>query len=483
LGGETTITGVDVTPLTAAVAKGGTKTFTARVNGTGTPSQTVYWSVEGGVTGTAITGDGTLTVAADETAQTLTVKAASTQDTTKVGRADVTVTPEGTDTTAPAKVTGLTGTPGSGQVTLTWTDPADADLDHVEITFSPAVEGVGQPISVPKGTQTRTITGLANGTAYTFTLTAVDASGNRSAGEPTGPLSPAADAPPAQVSSLVKTRGNGQVRLDWTDPADSDLDHIEITFSPAVSGITQPISVPKGTEIWVVEGLANDVEYTFTVQAVDAGGNKSGGDPVKETPDSSAPSDLMPPANVSGLTGTAGDAQVTLRWTDPDDSDLDHIEISFSPAATGVTQPISVAKGTQARVITGLANGTAYTFTVKTVDASGNTRKGVTSSALTPLAPAGQVTVQFTGPYDESFGMTESNTPLSKSKNTKYEIRVDHPYTSYDWYLDGSPIPGATSNTLTLYVGSLEVKQHELTVIVFTDYVPYSKRVSFTVGE
>jgi hypothetical protein len=510
LGGDTTtVTGVEVTPAAVSVPKGGTQVFTAVVQGTGTPPQSVLWSVAGNAAAGTVISNGTLIVAADETAAALTVRAASTQDTTKVGLAVVTVTARTGDTTAPAKVTGLSGTAGNARVTLSWTDPTDGDLDHIEITFSPVAAGVTQPISVLKGTGTGVITGLTNGTAYTFTVTAVDASGNKSGGETAGPYTPTVTVdttPPGKVSGLETVRGNGEVRLAWSDPADGDLDHIEITFSPGAAGVTQPISVLKGTETRTITGLTNGTAYSFTVQAVDASGNKSGGETKTETPDSSAPSDITPPAKVSGLSGTTGNARVTLSWTDPTDGDLDHIEISFSPAAAGVTQPISVSKGTQTRVITGLTNGTAYTFTVKTVDVNGNKSGGETASHTPqapddpdgpdepdgpdgpdgpePTGPAGHVKVLFSRPYDEYISITGLNTSLSKPKNTQMTVSVSSYYTAYRWYLDGEQIPEETSNTLTLYAGSLDVKRYTLTVFVTTSGgVEYAKRLSFIVGE
>jgi hypothetical protein len=57
--------------------------------------------------------------------------------------------PASIDTTAPADVGGLAGTPGDGQATLTWTDPTDGDLDHIEITWA---SGGDTPVSVSKGT-------------------------------------------------------------------------------------------------------------------------------------------------------------------------------------------------------------------------------------------------------------------------------------------------------------------------------------------
>ncbi|MDR1326311.1 MAG: leucine-rich repeat protein, partial [Treponema sp.] len=90
-GGVPTVTSVTVSPATAAVVKGATQQFTATVNGTSNPGQTVTWTVEGGVTGTSISSSGLLSIDANETAATLTVKATSTVDTSKSGTASVTV--------------------------------------------------------------------------------------------------------------------------------------------------------------------------------------------------------------------------------------------------------------------------------------------------------------------------------------------------------------------------------------------------------
>ncbi len=91
-----TVSGVTVTPSAVSVQKGNSQTFSAVVTGNNEPSQTVTWSVEGGKSqSTVIEGNGKLTVAADETASTLTVKATSTANTAKYGTATVTVTGSG----------------------------------------------------------------------------------------------------------------------------------------------------------------------------------------------------------------------------------------------------------------------------------------------------------------------------------------------------------------------------------------------------
>lgn len=89
---EPTVDSVTVYAYPPLVLKGTTKQLTAAVAGSNNPSQEVTWSiVEEVAGGTSIREDGLLTVAADETATTLTIKATSVVDTNKFGTAAVTV--------------------------------------------------------------------------------------------------------------------------------------------------------------------------------------------------------------------------------------------------------------------------------------------------------------------------------------------------------------------------------------------------------
>ena len=88
------INAVNVSPETASVFTGGTQTFTASVvtvSGKTLSDSPVTWSVTGGSEGTSISADGVLTVAAEETAETLTVQATSQYVDTVFGTVDVTV--------------------------------------------------------------------------------------------------------------------------------------------------------------------------------------------------------------------------------------------------------------------------------------------------------------------------------------------------------------------------------------------------------
>lgn len=87
--------------------------------------------------------------------------------------------------------------------------------------------------------------------------------------------------------------------------------------------------------------------------------------------------DTTPPGPVSGLTANAGDGQVSLSWSNPNDGDFSNVEITYSGG--------SVTTSGSSRTITGLNNGTNYTFTVRAYDNAGNASSSRSVSA-TPQA-------------------------------------------------------------------------------------------------
>ncbi|MBI4245208.1 MAG: PKD domain-containing protein [Planctomycetes bacterium] len=89
------------------------------------------------------------------------------------------------DTAAPSAPSGLSATAGDGQVSLTWTNPADTDFAGVKVIRKTG----GYPASVTDGTEvysgtgtSKTDTGLTNGTACYYTIFAYDEVPNYSTG-------------------------------------------------------------------------------------------------------------------------------------------------------------------------------------------------------------------------------------------------------------------------------------------------------------
>jgi len=89
------VTSVVVTPSNISVVVGQTQQtqqFSAIVYGTYNPSQTVTWSVTGGGSGTVISSSGLLTIANNENATSLTIRATSTVNTSINGTATANIT-------------------------------------------------------------------------------------------------------------------------------------------------------------------------------------------------------------------------------------------------------------------------------------------------------------------------------------------------------------------------------------------------------
>lgn len=103
--------------------------------------------------------------------------------TNNAGGTDNSTEKEIEDTTPPSEVRNVTVEIGNQYVLLSWVNPDDADFHSTKIIFTPVEEEVNQPIIV-EGNKSeisnKVITGLKNGIKYTFSLIALDETGNQS---------------------------------------------------------------------------------------------------------------------------------------------------------------------------------------------------------------------------------------------------------------------------------------------------------------
>jgi hypothetical protein len=87
-------------------------------------------------------------------------------------------------------------------------------------------------------------------------------------------------------------------------------------------------------------------------------------------------------------TAVAGDAEATVTWVAPADGGaaIDHYVVT--PTKDGVAQtPITTSDTSTSRVVTGLVNGSSYTFTVKAHNALGDGPASPASAAVVPTSP------------------------------------------------------------------------------------------------
>ncbi len=143
------------------------------------------------------------------------------------GSGDITLTITNDDTRptateAPAKPAGLTGTELSGQVTLTWTDPGDATITKWQYRQKAGNAAWGTNwMDIPgsgSSTAEHTITGLTDGTEYSFRVRAVNDFGGAGAG--LGTPSEVFTITPELVKPVltVSATADGEAVLSWTVP-------------------------------------------------------------------------------------------------------------------------------------------------------------------------------------------------------------------------------------------------------------------------
>ena len=214
--------------------------------------------------------------------------------------------------------------------------------------------------------------------------------------------------------------GNACVLLSWKNPDDEDFYGTKITFVPAAEGVTQPLVIlgeKSKDSSALIRGLNNGTEYTFSLFALDKTHNEAQKVELKAAPVDS--SDMSPPAEVTGLKSVATAGRIGLSWNDPKDEDLFGIEITYKESSAMTRslakmeeKSVFAAPGLQYIEVPNLANGTEYTFTVKTMDTSGNKSAGVTVKA-TPVAVDSKEPLKI----DLSVPQEKSNTAITVTAN------------------------------------------------------------------
>jgi chitinase len=171
------------------------------------------------------------------------------------------------DTLAPSVPTGLTATTiSTTQVNLAW----NASTDNVGVTSYKIFQG-GTMLGTVTGTGA-SVTGLSQGTMYSFTVSACDAASNcsaQSASASATTLSADAQAPTVPTGLTATTVGTSQINLAWNP----STDNVGVTSYNVFQGATLLGTVPGASA--GVTGLTPGTMYSFTVSACDAASNCS----------------------------------------------------------------------------------------------------------------------------------------------------------------------------------------------------------------
>ena len=231
------------------------------------------------------------------------------------------------------------------------------------------------------------VTNLANGTSYTFVVTATSAIGTSDASAPSSAIVPAG-VPGRPVVETVAV-ASGQASVSFSPPAsagDSPITGYVVSSLPA-GGVDESAGSTATTH--VITGLQNGSSYRFVVVASNAVG-------------SGLPSEASAPRVVGAVPGAPGQVSATAAIGSAVVSFATPTELGNFPI-TGYVVTSSPAGGVDAdagsaslqHTVNGLAAGTSYTFTVHAVTDSGPGAESAPSNAITtpnvPDAPASVV--------------------------------------------------------------------------------------------
>ena len=312
----------------------------------------------------------------------------------------------------PGSPTGLTAAyAGSGGVLLNWVAPVDSGtgtepVDRYRITYNSLVYDISS-------STTFTATGLTNGTPYTFNVSSINIANLLSA-PATIQWTPATG--PDAPTSVTATSGIGSASLSWTPPNNngSAITSYTVTVSSSNGGSLGTVGTFIGTSC-TVTGLTDGGIYTFSVTATNAAGTSTAG--TSNT------------ISLAGLPGTpnitstpAGDTQVTVNWSGASSNGSPISGYSIQVFSGSLIN--TVTSGSTSVVVTGLTNGTSYTFSVAAVNGVGTGSYSSQSSPVTPAGLPGTPSTPTTTAGDYQVTLNWSEPSSNGSAITGYSIDV-----------------------------------------------------------
>ena len=200
---------------------------------------------------------------------------------------------------------------------------------------------------------------------------------------------------------------------------DTELPYIDLVNELLADKISPPVDSVATS--FMQRALQDGTTYYYVVTAVNAKGESAPSPQVSVTPEAPAGA----PAAPSGLVATAGDARVTLNWSQVSGAASYNVYWSTTPGVTTGTGT-RIAGVTNPYTQTGLTNGTPYYYIVTAVNADGEGAPSSEASAtpavpvavpaapggLTALADDGEVTISWTQLADaDSYNLYWSTTP------------------------------------------------------------------------
>jgi titin len=287
--------------------------------------------------------------------------------------------------TAPGPPTAVAASPGNAAATVSWTAPLANGSPISSYVVTPYIAGVAQsPQTTFMSTATTyTLSGLSNGTAYTFTVAGVNSLGEGTQSAATTPVTVGAPGAPTGLNFNGVTQPGGDLAVvTWTAPPanGSPITGYVITLSENGGSVvtSQTFNSPATSE--TVGPLTAGDNYEFAVAAV----NSFGQGPEDAVTNEALIGGYTVPGAPTGVSASAGTAQATVSWTPAPAYGSPATGFVITPYIAGVAQtPQTFNSTATTETVVGLTSGTTYTFTVAGTNFQGQGPDSAQSNAVT----------------------------------------------------------------------------------------------------
>ncbi|MEO5715386.1 MAG: YDG domain-containing protein [Luteolibacter sp.] len=344
-------------------------------------------------------------------------------------------TAPGAPTIGTASVAGV-----SGSASVAFTAPVSNGGATISSYIATSSPGNITGTLVQAGSGTIPVSGLTNGTAYTFTVTATNSVGTSAASGASSSVTPYTTPGAPTINSI--TPGDSQLSVAFTAGTTGGSAITDYKYS--LNGAPF-ISAATTSSPFIITGLTNGTTYSVQIRAVNAAGDGAVSTSVNGTPVApNTPSIVASPATLAAVTTTYGTASTTR---------------TFTTSGTVLSGDLTVSAPTGFEVSTSAGSGYATSLTLTAT--SGTVATTTIYVRLAATAAAGSYTgnVSISGGGAATVDVaTTSSTVAQKAITITGLTGVDKPYDgNTSATFTGTPAYAGLENSETFTVSGTPV--------------------------